>query len=118
MVMVALVFGTGGCRHLKSPRQRAGSIGIRVGFIIFLRAAELAGAPALAFGVLTQWAAVGLIVLMRSTIYLKVVKWKTGFWGENASGWHYGLLFIVLNPTILCTRGRLHRVIPYPAKLN
>ena len=36
-------------------------------------------------------------------IYRKVVKWKTGFWGERASGWHYDSLFVAMNLTILCT---------------
>jgi len=52
--MAALVFGSSGFSHLKLPRQRAKSIGMSVGFIIFLGAAELAGALGLAFGVLTQ----------------------------------------------------------------
>ena len=55
---------------------------------------------------------------MMGAIYMKVVKWKTGFRGEKASDWHYDLLFVVMNLTILCTGGRPHRVIPYAAKLN
>jgi putative oxidoreductase len=42
----------------------------------------------------------------------KVVKWKTGFWGEKASGWHYDLLFIVMNLTILCTGGGRIALLP------
>jgi len=104
-LMVALVFGTSGFSHLKSPRRRAESLGMSVAFTVFLGAAEMAGSLGLAFGVLTQWAALGLIIIMMGAIYMKVVQWKTGFWGEKASGWHYDLLFIVMNPTILCTGG-------------
>jgi putative oxidoreductase len=85
-----------------------------VGFTIFLGAAELGGALGLAFGVLTQWAAIGLIVVMIVAIYRKVVKRKTGFWGEKASGWHYDLLFIVMNLTILCTGGGRIALFPMP----
>jgi putative oxidoreductase len=111
-LMVALVFGTSGFSHLKSPRQRAESLGMSVGFTVFLGAAEVAAALGLTFGVLTQWAATGLILIMFGSIYMKVVKWKTGFWGEKASGWHYDLLFIVMNLTILCTGGGRIALLP------
>jgi len=32
--------------------------------------------------------------------------WHTGFWGEKASGWHYDLVFVVMNLVILFTDGR------------
>ena len=104
-LMVALVFGTSGYSHLKSPRQRAESIGMSLGFTIFLGAAEVAGALGLAFGVLTQWAALGLILVAIGAIYKKIFVWKTGFWGDKASGWHYDLIFVVMNFAILCTGG-------------
>ena len=63
-LMVALVFGASGFGHLKAPRERAKDIGMSVGFTVFLGAAELAGALGLVFGVLTQWAAIGLILLI------------------------------------------------------
>jgi putative oxidoreductase len=111
-LMVALVFGTSGFSHLKSPRQRAESIGMSVPFTVFLGAAEVAGALGLTFGVLTQWAAVGLILIMCGSIAMKAFKWKTGFWGEKASGWHYDLLFVVMNLTILCTGGGRIALLP------
>jgi putative oxidoreductase len=103
--VVALVFGTSGFNHLKSPRARAESLGLSLGFTIFLGAAELAGAVALAVGFLAQWAALGLIAVGLGAIYMKMAKWKTGFWGEKASGWHYDLLFIAMNLVILCSGG-------------
>jgi putative oxidoreductase len=104
-IVVALVFGSSGFSHLKSPQERAESIGMSVPVTIFLGAAELGGAVALAVGVLTQWAALGLILVMFGAIYMKTVKWKTGFWGENSMGWHYDLLFIAMNLVILTTGG-------------
>ncbi|HEX4284687.1 MAG TPA: DoxX family protein [Terracidiphilus sp.] len=102
---VALVFGTSGFNHLKSPRARAESLGLSVPLTVLIGAAEVAGALGLTFGVLTQWAALGLILIMFGAIYMKVVQWKTGFWGEKASGWHYEILFIVMNLTIVTTGG-------------
>jgi putative oxidoreductase len=102
---VALVFGTSGFNHLKSPRARAESLGLSVPLTVLIGVAEVAGALGLTFGVLTQWAALGLILIMFGAIYMKVVQWKTGFWGEKASGWHYEILFIVMNLTIVTTGG-------------
>jgi putative oxidoreductase len=104
-LMAALVFGASGFSHLKSPRERAESIGMSVGFTAFLGAAELAGAAGLAAGVLTQWAALGLILIMLGAIFKKVFVWKTGFWGEKSMGWHYDLMLVVMNLVILCTGG-------------
>jgi putative oxidoreductase len=104
-IVVALVFGTSGLNDLKRPRERAQSLRMSLPSTIFLGAAELSGAIALAVGFLTQWAALGLIVVMLGAIYMKVVKWKTGFWGEKSMGWHYDLLFIAMNLVILCTVG-------------
>ena len=104
-ILVALVFGTSGFSHLKSPQQRAESLGLSVPVTVFLGAAELAAAIALAVGFLIQWAAIGLTVIMLGSIFLKAVKWKTGFWGEKSMGWHYDLLFVAMNLVILTTGG-------------
>jgi putative oxidoreductase len=89
LLLVALVFGASGFNHLKKPVERAKSLGMSIPFTIFPGTAELAGAVALAVGFLTEWAALGLILVMLGAIYTKIVKWKTGFWGEKSMGWHY-----------------------------
>ena len=100
-LMMALVFGTSGYSHLTKAKERAASIEMSVPFTIFLGAAELAGAIAVAAGVLAQWAALGLIAVMLGAIYSKAVKWKTGFWGEKSMGWHYEVLLIAMNLVIV-----------------
>jgi len=75
------------------------------GLTLFLGIAELAGGLGVAAGVLTQLAALGLIVVMLGAIQKKVFVWHTGFWGKNASGWHYDLMLIVMNLVILFTDG-------------
>ena len=104
-MVVALVFGSSGLNHLKSPKERAASIGMSIGFTVFLGAAELAGAIALVAGILTRWAALGLIAVMLGAIYKKIVEWKTGFWGEKSSGWHYEVLFIAMLLVIFTSGG-------------
>ena len=110
--IVAVVFGTSGFNHLKAPRLRAESLGMSSGFTIFLGVAELAGAIALLTGVLTQWAALGLIFVMFGAIYKKLAVWKTGFWGEKSMGWHYDLMFVIMNIVILCTGGGRFALLP------
>ena len=67
--------------------------------------AELACGYA-AFGVLTQLAAIGLIVIMLGAIHIrKIFLWHTGFWLRRSSGWHYDLIFIVMNFVILFSDG-------------
>jgi len=104
-LMVGLVFVTSGYSHLKDPAARAQSIGTSKPFTIFLGAAEVAGSLGVAFGVLTQLAAFGLILIMFGAIQKKIFVWHTGFWGEKASGWHYDLMFVVMNLVIAFTDG-------------
>ena len=104
-LMVGLVFITSGYRHLKDPEERSKSIGMSKGVTIFLGTAEVAGALGVAFGVLTQLAAFGLILLMLGAIQKKIFVWHTGFWGEKTYGWHYDLIFILMNLVIAFTDG-------------
>jgi putative oxidoreductase len=104
-LMVGLVFATSGYSHLKDPEARAKSIGTSKAFTIFLGAAEVAGGLGVALGVLTQIAALGLILIMLGAIGKKIFAWHTGFWGEKASGWHYDLILILMNLEIAFTNG-------------
>jgi putative oxidoreductase len=104
-LMVGLVFVTSGYNDLKDPAGRAASIGMSKPFTIFLGAAEFAGGLGVAFGVLTQPAAFGLILLSLGAIEKKVFAWHTGFWGEKTYGWHYDLIFILINLIIAFTDG-------------
>src|SRR5260370_29402170 len=84
-LMVGLVFINSGYSHLKGPATRAKSIAMSKPFTIFLGAAEVAGGLGVAFGVLTQLAAFGLIVITFGAIGKKIFAWLAGFWRENAA---------------------------------
>ncbi|HEY2498557.1 MAG TPA: DoxX family protein [Candidatus Angelobacter sp.] len=110
-LMVAAIFASSGWSHLKDPEERSKSIGMSKGFTLFLGAAELAGALGVAFGVLTQLAAAGLILLMLGAIQKKMFVWKTGFWGKHGTdGWHYDLMLVVMNLVILVSSGGSYRL--------
>ncbi len=104
-LLVGLVFVTSGWRHAKDPVARSESIGASPGFTRFLGIAELAGGLGVAVGVLTQLAALGLILIMFGAIQKKIFVWRTGFWGKHSDGWHYDLLFVVMCAVIATTGG-------------
>ena len=104
-LLVGVVFISSGWKHAKDPVERGKSIGMSPGVTRFLGIAELAGGLGLALGVLTQFAALGLILIMFGAIYKKIVAWHTGFWGTHGDGWHYDLLFVVMCLVIATTGG-------------
>ncbi|HXY14270.1 MAG TPA: DoxX family protein [Terriglobales bacterium] len=104
-LIVALVFVTSGWSHVTKTEERSKSIGMSKGFTLFLGIAEIAGGLGVAFGVFTQLAAIGLILIMLGAIYKKIFVWHTGFWGTKAYGWHYDLMFVIMNLVILFTDG-------------
>ena len=102
-LMVSLVFFTSGWNHVKNPDERSRSIGMSRGFTLFLGAAEILGSLGIAFGVLTQLAAIGLILIMLGAIQKKVFVWHIDFWASN--GWNYELMLIIMCVAILLTGG-------------
>ena len=104
-LMVAVVFIASGWSHATKSAERSKSIEMSQGMTIFLGSAEIAGGLGVAFGVLTQPAAAGLILIMLGAIYKKIFVWHIGFWGGKSYGWHYELIFIVMNLVILFTDG-------------
>ena len=104
-LLVAAVFFSSGLSHARKPKERGQSIGMGPGFTLILGVAEMAGGIGVATGVLLQPAAIGLILVMLGAIQKKSAVWKTGFWGENASGWHYDLMLVVMNLVLLTIGG-------------
>jgi putative oxidoreductase len=104
-VMVAAVFMTSGWTDITDPKERATSIGMTPAFTMFLGVAELAGGLGVALGVLTQLAAMGLMLVMLGAIHRKIFVWHTGFWGAQATGWHYDVMLLLINAVIVCTDG-------------
>ena len=105
-LLVGAIFITSGWSHVKDPVTRAKSIEQSPGFTRFLGMAELAGGLGVAFGVLTQIAALGLILVMAGAIQKKIAVWHTGFWGKHGTdGWHYDLMLVLMCLVIATTNG-------------
>jgi len=105
-IMIGIVFIASGWKHLKAPAARSKDIGMSKGFTIFLGAVEVAGGLGVVFGVLTQLAALGLILVMLGAIQKKIFVWRTGFWGKSeANGWSYDTMLLVMTLVIVTTGG-------------
>jgi putative oxidoreductase len=104
-LLVGLVFITSGWRHFQDPVARGKSIGLTPGFTRLLGMAELASGLGVALGILIQFAALVLILVMFGAIHRKIFIWKTGFWGPHGDGWSYDLFFVAMNLVIATTGG-------------
>jgi len=105
-LLVGAVFITSGWSHVRDPVARGESIGLPPGVTSWLGIAELAGGLGVALGVLTQAAALGLILVMLGAIQKKVAVWHTGFWGKHGTdGWHYELMLVTMCLVIATTDG-------------
>jgi putative oxidoreductase len=121
-LMVGLIFLSSGWKHASNPESRSTDIGMSKRFTLFLGIAECAGALGVIFGVLTQLAAIGLILIMLGAIQKKIVTWHISFWGKHGTdGWSYDTIMVVMNLVIASTAGgrfvleRLsHAATPHP----
>jgi putative oxidoreductase len=104
-LMIGIVFIDSGRRDLQAPAERAQSIGQSRNFTIFLGVAEILGGAGVVFGVWPQLAALGLILVSLGAVYEKIFVWHTGFWGDKTYGWHYDLMFLVMNLVVVFTNG-------------
>ncbi len=82
-LMVGLVLITSAWSHVTKSDERSKSIGMSKGFSIFLGVAEMAGAVGVAFGVFTQLAATGLILVMLGAIQKKIFVLAYRFLGRE-----------------------------------
>jgi putative oxidoreductase len=74
--------------------------GLPVTVAVFVMVAEMAGGPGLVLGLLTQLAALGIMLLMLGTIRLHIFKWKSPYWAAKG-GREYDLMLFALASVIL-----------------
>lgn len=73
-----------------SPQMSAGMIST----MRFLSVVEPLGGIAVLAGFLTQWAAIGLGIIMIGAIKMKVLKWNAPFAATDKNGWELDLLIL------------------------
>lgn len=103
-LLLASLFASSGQAAVRAPEERGESIGLRPAFAFALGGAELAGAFMLAVGLLTQLAALALMVVMLGALYKKIFRWQKGFFADG-EGWFYELLYLVCLLLVVTTGG-------------
>lgn len=74
----------------------------------FLAVAETIGGAAVLVGFLTQWASLGLAIIMIGAIYFKNTTMQTGFMGSGTTGWEFDLALLAMALCLLTNgAGRL-----------
>lgn len=66
----------------------------QINLMKFISIAEMLGATAMALGFLTQFAAIGLGIIMLGAIYSKIKLWKTPFKADQSTGWEFDLMIL------------------------
>lgn len=104
-IIIAIILFSSGKAHLENPKERAESLGLSKNVTIFLGIAEIVGAISITLGIYLQIGAILIIGAMSGAIFMKIFKWKTGFYAKEGFGWHYDLLILLGTLVILTTAG-------------
>lgn len=103
--LTGLVFVWGGFSHARDSEGSSKDLGLPKPFVLLLGIVELLAGLGVAGGLLTRLSAVGLMIVMLGAMHRKAFVWHSGFWGKNATGWHYDLLFFFICLLIFATNG-------------
>lgn len=91
--VIFLVHGLGkrGMWKMQPSAQMSGGM---LGVMKLLSVVEPLGGVAVLVGFLTNWAALGLGVIMLGALWFKINKWKTPFSATDKVGWEFDLLIL------------------------
>ncbi len=98
---VGVIFLHHGWPKLKKSKVMAQGIGIPVARVFVLGLVEIFSSFGMIFGILVNWAAVLLSIVMLGAIYLKIKKWHVPFSATNTTGWELDLILLAANLAIL-----------------
>lgn len=103
-LVIGFQFTYSGVTKIRKVKGFSEGIGLppAVGLLVIL--AELTGGVGLLLGVLTQVAALFIMIVMVGSIGFKVIKWKSPYWA-NKGGWEYDLIWFSIAFLMLVTAG-------------
>lgn len=94
-IIVGVSFFFSALNKAKNPKKSAKRNGIPLPLLLFVMCAEFAGALGIVSGILGQFAALGLMLLMLGTITLHIFVWKSKYWASEG-GWEYDVMLFSL----------------------
>ena len=99
-IILSIVFIIGAKNKLSKIKKFAKSNGLPIPIATFVAIGELLGGIGLAFGILSQLAATGIMLLMLNTMTIHIFKWHSPYWASKG-GWEYDLTLFALTSVIL-----------------
>ena len=93
-VLLGFIFFTHAIPKLKMPRAMAKSMNKPAAMIASLGTLEFVSGLALIFGVLTQFAALAVGLVMLGSLYYKIFVWKIPFVSMEKPGWELDLILL------------------------
>ena len=103
--LAGLVFVWSGFSHARDPEGSSEDLGLPKPIVLLVGVVELLAGLGIAGGLLTRLSAAGLMIVMLGAMHRKAFVWHSGFWGKGSQGWHYDLLFLLINLLIFATNG-------------
>jgi putative oxidoreductase len=103
--LAGLVFVWSGFGHSRDPEESSKDLGMPKPLVLLVGIVELLAGLGIAGGLLTRLSALGLMVVMLGAMHRKAFVWHSGFWGKNAMGWHYDLLFFLIALLVFGSNG-------------
>jgi uncharacterized membrane protein YphA (DoxX/SURF4 family) len=91
-IALAVVFVVHGWAKIKNPAGVAQALGWPKNAGLLLGLIEFAAALAVLSGVLIEYGAIAMALVMVGAIYTKVTKWKLPFWSQTNTGWEFDLV--------------------------
>lgn len=98
-IVIGAIFIAHGVMKFGAWQQPAVDMNI---VMMILSVAEPVGGAALILGVLTQWAALGLGIIMVGAIYMKQFVWGGSFVGTSGPAWEFDAVLLASLLILLC----------------
>lgn len=93
-VVLALSFAVSSYNKFRNMKGFAKKDGVPLPLAYVVAVAEICAAISMITGVLTVWAAYGVVLLMLGTMSLHIFKWRSPYWA-NKGGWEYDLMLLL-----------------------